>query len=318
MKRIVMAAAAMILSAVLLLTLGERTFSAEEDVDIATLSARVDRHLSLYEYGKAVKLIEKYPDITADPAFDKAKNILLVHFTEIAKGYYNETERYIVRQETYGNETISDQKGRLSPENFKEHLTAEEMTAFDRVVITRQKTEEERYAHTTVKIEIFGKTTVYPPEDITLDKRTKVTNEYTDSAALLEDVKTNIGIYRYAAAVKLLEENPRLSSKPEFDDVKAELLVYFTEEARQMYISAATYVTKQEVMGYPLDDGCEGYDRENRRLDPGALSGFMSFKEKVLVNRVSIICTNEKDVDFKVKINFCGMTAYYPANDAKI
>lgn len=318
MKRIVMTAAAMILSAVLLLTLGESTFSADEGVDIAALSARVDKHISLYEYGKAVRLIEKYPDITADPAFDKAKNILLVHFTEIAKEYFMETERYIVRQETYGNEIISDKKGRLSPENFKEHLTAEEMTAFDRVVITRQKTQEEQYTHTAVKIEIFGTTAVYPPEDIKLDKRTKVTNEYTDSAALLEDVKTNIGIYRYAAAVKLLEENPRLSRKPEFDDIKAELLVYFTEEARKMFTHACTYITKQEVMGYPLDDGCEGYDRENRRLDPGVLSNLMSFKEKMLVNRVSIICTNEEDVDLKVKINFCGMTAYYPANDVKI
>lgn len=319
MKKFVMTAAALMLSAVLWLLAGREAASADSGMSAAELSDKVERHISLYEYGKAVRLIEQYPDITEGEEFDRSKNALLIHFTEVAYEYFMETEKFIVRRSAYGDEPAYDKNGNISPYNFKEHLTHEALTAIDRVTITNQIPEGGKYPCTTVKIKIFGKYAVYPPEeDITLDKRTKVTNKYTDSTALLYDVETNMGLYRYMSAVKLMEENPRLSAEAEFDDVKAELYVYMTKKARLFYTHTVTHVTKQEVMGYTLDDGCEGYDPKNRTLDPGALSYLCGAEEKRLSERVTVICTNETVPEFKVSIRFCGKTACYPANDVKL
>lgn len=53
----------------------------EED-DSAPLLDRVNNCIYLYEYGKAVKLMEDNPEESSDPSFDDAKNELLVHFTD--------------------------------------------------------------------------------------------------------------------------------------------------------------------------------------------------------------------------------------------
>ena len=134
-----------------------------------------------------------------------------------------------------------------------------------------------------------------------------------DSAPLLDRVNNCIYLYEYGKAVKLMEDNPEESSDPSFDDAKNELLVHFTQSAKNYYTAAATYITKQEVMGYDFSTGFEGYSAEDSSLDPNVLSELVSDEDKVVINRTHIECST--DYSFKVTVTFCGMTAVYPAED---
>ena len=137
--------------------------------------------------------------------------------------------------------------------------------------------------------------------------------EEDDSAPLLDRVNNCIYLYEYGKAVKLMEDNPEESSDPSFDEAKNELLVHFTRSAKNYYTAAATYITKQEVMGYDFSTGFEGYSAEDSSLDPNVLSELVSDEDKVVINRTHIECST--DYSFKVTVTFCGMTAVYPAED---
>lgn len=155
-----------------------------------------------------------------------------------------------------------------------------------------------------------------PPETsarIVLPPTEPVVIEEDDSAPLLDRVNNCIYLYEYGKAVKLMEDNPEESSDPSFDDAKNELLVHFTRSAKNYYTAAATYITKQEVMGYDFSTGFEGYSAEDSSLDPNVLSELVSDEDKVVINRTHIECST--DYSFKVTVTFCGMTAVYPAED---
>lgn len=148
---------------------------------------------------------------------------------------------------------------------------------------------------------------------IVLPPTEPVVIEEDESAPLLDRVNNCIYLYEYGKAVKLMEDNPEESSDPSFDDAKNELLVHFTRSAKNYYTAAATYVTKQEVMGYDFSTGFEGYSAEDSSLDPNVLSELVSDEDKVVINRTHIECGT--DYSFKVTVTFCGMTAVYPAED---
>lgn len=157
---------------------------------------------------------------------------------------------------------------------------------------------------------------VTPPETssrIILPPQEPVTVETDESAPLLDRVNECIYLYEYGKAVKLIEENPEESSDPSFDKAKSELKIHFTQSAKNYYTAAATYITKQEVMGYDFSTGFEGYNAEDSSLDPNVLSDLMSDDDKVVINRTHITCNT--DYSFKVTVSFCGMTAVYPAED---
>ncbi len=148
---------------------------------------------------------------------------------------------------------------------------------------------------------------------IVLPPTEPVVIEEDESALLLDRVNNCIYLYEYGKAVKLMEDNPEESSDPSFDDAKNELLVHFTQSAKNYYTAAATYITKQEVMGYDFSTGFEGYSAEDSSLDPNVLSELVSDEDKVVINRTHIECST--DYSFKVTVTFCGMTAVYPAED---
>ena len=122
-----------------------------------------------------------------------------------------------------------------------------------------------------------------------------------------------IGLYEYGKAVKLMEDNPDECSDPAFDKAKSEIKVHFTNIAKNYYTASATYVTKQEIMGYDFSTGFEGYDPEEKTIDPYVLEELMSEEDKIVLNRTTIYC--EDNYTFKVTVDFCGMTAVYPAED---
>lgn len=285
------------------------------DGETSDLMEQIKKHLALFEYGKAVQLIEDNQQICADPSFDRVKNEILIHFTKTAKSYLSKTYTFITRQETQGNdvEVMFDESGKLPADNISDLLTEEEKTVINRAAIMRSTSSD--YYDVSVSIELFGTYAVYPAQDIILGPVTTPTGEYSDSALLLEEVQKNIGLYRYAAAVQLMEENPDISADTSFDGVRSELLEYFSDKAKLYYTHTATHTVKQEILGYPLTDGCEGYDTGAHILDPVCLSYLLSPAETAVINRVKIVCNNEENYDFKVTIDFCGMTASYPAND---
>lgn len=137
-----------------------------------------------------------------------------------------------------------------------------------------------------------------------------------ESAPILDRVNECIGLYEYGKAVELIENNPDICSDPAFDKAKSELKIHFTNTAKNFYTASATYVTKQEIMGYDYSTGFEGYDPEEKTLDPHVLEELMNYEDKVVLNRTKIDCHD--DYSFKVTIDFCGMTAVYPAEDVRL
>ena len=294
---------------------------AEEGYAIAVkkgnteLLEKINGHLALFEYGKAVQLLEENEQLCADPSFDSAKNEILVHYTETAKSYYSGAATFFTRQETQGNdvEAMFDSHGNFPASNLSNLLTEDEKTVIDRVNIARSTSGD--YHDITVTIPVFGEQAAYPAQDIILSPVTAVTGEYTDSETLLKDVRFNMGIYRFGRAAELMEQNPGIASDPAFDGIKKDMLEYFTGEAKLYYTAASTHTVKQEVMGYGLTDGCEGYDTASHTLDPAVLTYILSSEQTALINRVKIVCLNEETYDFKVTVDIIGMTASYPAND---
>ncbi|MCM1525186.1 MAG: hypothetical protein NC120_12100 [Ruminococcus sp.] len=280
------------------------------------LLGEIEGHIALFEYGKAVRLIEENRDICADPAYDGVKDELMIHFTGIAESYYRSAASFFTKQEVSGADVqaMFDENGNMPGSRLEELLTEEEKTVMNRAVISRG-TAADYIMSFGVSIEIFGEYAVYPVQDIMLEETTAVTGEYTDSAELLAAVRKNIDLYRYAAAVRLMEENPEAADDISFYDTRTELTEYFSAKAKLFYTNTMVYVTKQEILGRSLDSGCEGYDTETHTLDPAYLSELCSPAETAVMKRVKIVCNNEANWDFRVTVGFCGMTVSYPAED---
>ena len=139
------------------------------------------------------------------------------------------------------------------------------------------------------------------------------------SNELKKEIERHIALGEYGKAVSLAEENIETvnADSKKFESVLDDIFIHFSQIAKRYYTHTATYITKQEVMGYDFDSGFEGWDPESSTIDPHALEGLLSNDDRVALERVQIKVTNT-DFDyfeFKVSIEICGMTAVYPPED---
>lgn len=138
--------------------------------------------------------------------------------------------------------------------------------------------------------------------------------EVTDT--LLSKVNDHLALFEYNKAVKLMEENAEECSSLEFDPARSILKKHFAELAKLYYTLAAAYVAKMEVAGYDYSTGFEGYDPESSSLDPAVIAEkLLSKNEAGAAKRVKILCKDDGCLTFKVTVEFCEMTACYPADD---
>ena len=139
------------------------------------------------------------------------------------------------------------------------------------------------------------------------------------SDELKKDLERHIALGEYGKAVSLAEENIEAvnADSKKFESVLDDIFIHFSQIAKRYYTNTATYVIKQQVMGYDFDTGFEGFDPESCTIDPHAFEELLSNDEMVALERVKIKVTNT-DFDyfeFKVSIEICGMTAVYPPED---
>lgn len=136
---------------------------------------------------------------------------------------------------------------------------------------------------------------------------------------LKKEIERHIALGEYGKAVSLAEENIETvnADRKKFENALDDILIHFSEIAKGYYKNTATYIVKQQVMGYDFDTGFEGYDPESRTIDPHAFEDILTDDEKVAVERVQIKVTNTdyNYFEFKVSVEICGMTAVYPADD---
>lgn len=139
------------------------------------------------------------------------------------------------------------------------------------------------------------------------------------SNQLKKEIERHIALGEYGKAVTLAEENIETvnADSKKFESALDDIFIHFSQIAKRYYTHTATYVTKQEVMGYDFDTGIEGYDPESGTIDPHAFEGLLSNDDRVALERVVIKVTNTdfNYFDFKVSIEICGMTAVYPPED---
>ncbi|MBP0956445.1 MAG: hypothetical protein J5997_03650 [Oscillospiraceae bacterium] len=139
------------------------------------------------------------------------------------------------------------------------------------------------------------------------------------SNKLKKEIERHIALDEYGKAVSLAEENIETvnADSQKFESALDDIFIHFSQIAKRYYTHTATYVTKQEVMGYDFDTGIEGYDPETGTIDPHAFEELLSNDERVALERVQIKVTNTdlNYFDFKVSIEICGMTAVYPPED---
>lgn len=139
------------------------------------------------------------------------------------------------------------------------------------------------------------------------------------SNQLKKEIERHIALGEYGKAVSLAEENIETvnADREKFEDILDDIFIHFSKIAKLYYTNTATYVTKQEVMGYDFDTGFEGWDPETGTIDPHAFEELLSNDERVALERVRIKVTNTdfNYFDFKVSIEICGMTAVYPPED---
>lgn len=139
------------------------------------------------------------------------------------------------------------------------------------------------------------------------------------SNQLKKEIERHIALGEYGKAVSLAEENIETvnADSKKFESTLDDIFIHFSRIAKRYYTHTATYVTKQEVMGYDFDTGIEGYDPESGTIDPHAFEELLSNDERVALERVRIKVTNTdfNYFDFKVSIEICGMTAVYPPED---
>lgn len=136
------------------------------------LKKEIERHIALNEYGKAVSLAEENMDIVeADRAkFENALDDILIHFSDIAKRYYQDTATYLVKQEIAGYsfetgiEGYDPESSTIDPHVFEELLSSDDKVALERVRIEVTNTDPNYYDF-KVSIDICGMTAVYPSED---------------------------------------------------------------------------------------------------------------------------------------------------------
>lgn len=139
------------------------------------------------------------------------------------------------------------------------------------------------------------------------------------SNKLKKEIERHIALGEYGKAVSLAEENIETvnADSKKFESALDDIFIHFSQIAKRYYTHTATYITKQEVMGYDFDTGLEGYDPESSTIDPHAFEELLSNDDRVALERVQIKVTNT-DFDyfeFKVSIEICGMTAVYPPED---
>ena len=120
--------------------------------------------------------------------------------------------------------------------------------------------------------------------------------------------------------MKLAENNAAVieADRGKYDDVMDDILIHFTQIAKGYYTNAATYVVRQEVMGYDMVTGFEGYDPVTETIDPHCFEEYLTEEEKVVLDRVVIKVTDTENMTFRVTIEVCGMTAEYPADDIRL
>ena len=107
---------------------------------------------------------------------------------------------------------------------------------------------------------------------------------------LKDEIEKQIALEKYGSAVKLAEDNADViaADRGKYEDVLDDILVHFTQIAKRYYTNAATYAVRQEVMGYDLDTGFEGYDPKTGTIDPHSFEELLSEEEKVALDRVVI------------------------------
>ena len=139
------------------------------------------------------------------------------------------------------------------------------------------------------------------------------------SYKLKKEIERHIALGEYGKAVSLAEENIETvnADSQKFETALDDIFIHFSQIAKLYYTNTATYITKQEVMGFDFDTGIEGYDPETGTIDPHAFEELLSNDERVALERVRIKVTNTdlNYFDFKVSIEICGMTAVYPPED---
>lgn len=139
------------------------------------------------------------------------------------------------------------------------------------------------------------------------------------SNQLKKEIERHIALGEYGKAVSLAEENIETvnADSKKFESTLDDIFIHFSQIAKRYYTHTATYVTKQEVMGYDFDTGIEGYDPESGTIDPHAFEQLLSNDDRVALERVRIKVTDIdlNYFDFKVSIEICGMTAVYPPED---
>lgn len=137
---------------------------------------------------------------------------------------------------------------------------------------------------------------------------------------LKDEIEKQIALEKYGSAVKLAEDNAAVieADRGKYDDVMDDILIHFTQIAKGYYTNAATYVVRQEVMGYDMITGFEGYDPATETIDPHVFEEYLTEEEKVALDRVVIKVTDTENMIFRVTIEVCGMTAEYPADDIRL
>lgn len=136
-----------------------------------TLLDEINGHIALFEYNKAVKLMEDNAEECSSPEFDGVRAELKKHFTELAKQYYQAAATYTVKMEIQGYDYSTGFEGydpytaTLDPQTVAgEVLTQTEANAANRVTIHCIDDGSFR-----VTVEFCGMEAVYPADDIVLD-----------------------------------------------------------------------------------------------------------------------------------------------------
>ena len=139
---------------------------------------------------------------------------------------------------------------------------------------------------------------------------------------LKKEIERHIALGEYGKAVSLAEKNIETvnSNSKMFENALDDILIHFSDIAKRYYKDTATYVTKQEIMGYSFKTGFEGFDPESCTIDPHVLEEQLSSDDKVALERVRIEVSDpdSDNYDFKVTVDICGMTAVYPSEDERL
>lgn len=147
-----------------------------EEISEKELLKRINHHIDMGEYGKAVSLAEGHMDmIEADRKYySEPLEKMQEHFAQIAKLYYTNASTYVILKNVEGYDYSTGFEGydaenmTLDPKVLDEFLTEEARAVVNRTVI-KCILGTDNYANTfDVSIEFCGMTAVYPSDDIAL------------------------------------------------------------------------------------------------------------------------------------------------------